>query len=225
LQISAIIGGMEMSGLGAKSAPGKRHTKPVIGLIGGMGSGKTLVAAELARRGGHVISGDQLGHEALRQPAIRDQIKQRWGSEVIDGEGCVDRRKLGLKVFPDTRERKALEALVFPFIERRITEEIAAVQQSSATAFIVLDAAIMLEAGWNKHCDRLVYVDAPRPVRAQRLAKQRGWTEKDLEAREEAQWPVAEKKARAGFVINNSGAPEKITEQVDHLLAEWRLIC
>jgi dephospho-CoA kinase len=213
-----------MSALGTKSAPGRRYTKPVIGLVGGMGSGKSLVAAELARRGGQVISGDQLGHEALQQPLIRAQVKQRWGTGVFDEGENVDRRKLGLRVFSDARERKALEALVFPFIERRITEEIAAAEQHPGTVFLVLDAAIMLEAGWNKHCERIVYVDAPRSIRAQRLARQRGWTEKDLETREQAQWPADEKKTRADFVIDNSGAPETITEQVNRLLADWSLI-
>jgi dephospho-CoA kinase len=213
-----------MSGLKAKSAPDQGRAKLVIGLVGGMGSGKTLVAAELARRGGRLISGDQLGHEALRQPLIRSRIKEYWGTVVLDAEDNVDRLKLGRRVFSDARERKVLEELVFPFIERRITEEIAAARRDNGTAFIVLDAAIMLEAGWNKHCDLTVYVDASRPIRAQRLAKQRGWTEQDLEKRENAQWPVAEKRARADFVIDNSGLPEQITEQVTRLLAEWRLI-
>jgi dephospho-CoA kinase len=214
-----------MSGLNAKSASDKRHAKPVIGLVGGMGSGKSLVAAELARRGGQVISGDQLGHEALQQPLIRSRVKDRWGSGILDRQGEVDRRKLGSLVFADSGERAALEALVFPFIERRITEEITRAQQNPEAAFIVLDAAIMLEAGWNEHCDCLVYVDAPRSIRAPRLARQRGWTEQELETREKAQWSVTDKKARAGFVIDNSGPPEKITEQVDRLLAEWRLLC
>jgi len=213
-----------MSVLGAKSAQGKRQEKTVIGLIGGMGSGKTLVAAELARNGGHVISGDQLGHEALQQPAIRARIRQRWGAETFDKEGNVKRSQLGALVFADPNERKELEALVFPFIERRIGEEIDAARQRDETAFIVLDAAIMLEAGWNKQCDRLVYVHAPRPIRLARLARQRGWTERDLDARETAQWPVAEKKRRADFVIDNSGTPEKITDQVHKLLVEWSLV-
>jgi len=213
-----------MSGLGAKSALGKRQEKPVIGLIGGMGSGKTLVADELARHGGHVISGDQLGHEALEQPAIRARIRERWGAEVFDRGDNVERSRLGARVFGEPDERKELEALVFPFIERRISEEIGAARQKDGPAFIVLDAAIMLEAGWNKQCDRLVYVDAPRPIRLARLARQRGWTERDLDAREAAQWSVAEKKRRADFVIDNSGTPEKITDQVNKLLAEWRLV-
>jgi dephospho-CoA kinase len=223
LQISAIIGGMNMSGLGAKSACGNRQAKPVIGLVGGIGSGKSLVAAEFARHRGHVVAADQLGHEALEQPAIRAGIKERWGAAVFGEGGNVDRRRLGAWVFADPDERKALEALVFPFIERRITEEMGAAQRNPDVAFIVLDAAIMLETGWNRHCDRLVYVDAPRTVRAERLARQRGWTEEDLEAREKAQFPVAEKRDRADFVIDNSGPPEKIREQVNQLLTEWSL--
>jgi dephospho-CoA kinase len=216
---------MKMSGLGAKSASGNRQAKPVIGLIGGIGSGKSLVAVELARHGAHVIAADQLGHEALRQPAIHTRITERWGTEVLSEGGEVDRRRLAARVFADAHERRVLEAMVFPFIEQRIAEEIGAAQRQPEAAFIVLDAAIMLEAGWNKHCDRLVYVDAPRSMRAERLARQRNWTEQDLETRERAQWPVAAKRGRADFVIDNSGTPENIKEQVKHLIAEWKLVC
>jgi dephospho-CoA kinase len=212
-----------MSGLETESAPGKRRVKPVLGLIGGMGSGKSAVAAELARHGGRVISGDELGHEALEQPAVRARIKERWGPEVFEGEK-IDRRLLGARVFAHPDERKELEALVFPFIERRIAEEIGAARQEAGVAFIVLDAAIMLEAGWNGHCDRLVHVNVPRPVRAARLASQRGWTERDLEARERAQLPVAEKRRRADYVIDNSGSLQDLSEQVKRLLTTWQLV-
>src|SRR4051794_5295036 len=102
--------------------------KPVVGLIGGIGSGKSHVAAEFARRGAWVIAGDQLGHEALRQPDVRAQVVQRWGESILDPRGEVDRRRLGAIVFADAGQLRELEALVFPYIERRIAEEIARAQ-------------------------------------------------------------------------------------------------
>ena len=126
--------------------------KPVIGLIGGIGSGKSLVAATFARRGARVISGDELGHEA---PAAAGDpcrsVVQRWGPEVLDEQGRIDRRRLGAIVFADPSERRALEAMVFPWIERRIREEIDdARKRTGQVRLIVLDAAVMLEAGWNE---------------------------------------------------------------------------
>jgi dephospho-CoA kinase len=196
-------------------------TKPVIGLIGGMGSGKSMVATLFAARGAKVISGDQLGHEALAQPDIRKKVIERWGPHLLDEKGEVDRRRLGAIVFADPRERAALEVLVFPWIERRFREEIAATESDPDIALVVLDAAIMLEAGWNRVCDRLVYVDAPREVRLRRLAEQRGWSAEEVAARENVQMPLAEKRQRADFVIDSSGPPEQVAAQVDRLQRLW----
>jgi dephospho-CoA kinase len=198
--------------------------QPVLGLIGGMGSGKSLVAAEMARRGGRIISGDLAGHEALRQPDIKTRVVERWGQAVLDEKGDVDRRKLGAIVFADPAERKALEALVFPFIERRFREEAALAQQDPAVRFVILDAAIMLEAGWNNVCHRLVYVDSPAAVRLRRLAEQRGWSAKEVETREQAQMPLEEKRRRADAVIDNSGSPEATVRQIEGLLRQWNLL-
>ncbi len=195
--------------------------KPVIGLIGGIGSGKSRLAAELARHGGIVISGDKLGHEALQDPDIKAAVVKRWGSSILDREGNIDRRRLGKIVFADPSERQALESLAFPYIERRIVEGIDKARRERTAGFIIVDAAVMLEAGWNKHCDRLVYVKAPRAMRLGRLADQRGLGEQDVEAREKAQWPEAEKEKRADFVIDNSGAAEDLARQVDDLFEKW----
>src|SRR4051812_7441164 len=81
------------------TAPGRK--KLVVGLIGGMGSGKSRVATEFARHGGRVIAGDRLGHEALRQPEVRDEVVRRWGPGVLDESGDVSRPKLGARVFAD----------------------------------------------------------------------------------------------------------------------------
>lgn len=195
--------------------------KPVLGVIGGIGSGKSLVADELARRGGRVIRGDHLGHEGLRQPEIREQVVRRWGPGVLDEKGEIDRRKVGAIVFADPAELKALEALLHPYIERRFREEIAAAQADPAVKLVVMDAAVMLEAGWDPLCDKVLYVHTPRPVRLQRLAEQRGWSEEQVVAREKAQLPLTEKMKRADLVIDNSGTREQTARQVERLLLGW----
>jgi dephospho-CoA kinase len=195
--------------------------KPVVGLIGGIGSGKSRVSAEFARRGARVIAGDQLGHEALRQPEIKARVVGRWGEGILDEQGEVNRRKLGGIVFADPQERKALEAISHPWIERRLTEEIEKARRDPAVALVLLDAAVLLEAGWNRHCDWLVYVHAPRAVRLRRLAGQRGWSEKEVDDRSRAQLPLTEKVSRADYVIDNSGPPEDAARQVDDLFRQW----
>jgi dephospho-CoA kinase len=194
---------------------------PVLGLIGGIGSGKSWVAEQLARRGARVISGDEAGHEALRQPAIRERIARRWGSQVLDERGEVDRRKLGAVVFADPGHRQELEALVFPWIERRLSDRIAAASAEPGVLLIVLDAAVLLEAGWDRLCDAIVYVHAPRPVRLGRVAQQRGWSAEEVEARERAQLPLTDKVTRADFVLENSGDRDQVARQVDQLVQNW----
>lgn len=197
--------------------------KLVIGLIGGMGSGKSRVAEEMGRHGGCIVSGDHLGHEALRQPEIREQVVRWWGEDVLDAAGAIDRRKLGARVFADPAELRRLEALSFPWIERRFREEVAKAADDPVVRFVVLDAAVMMEAGWDGVCDRIVYVHAPRAVRLRRLAEGRGWGAQEVEARERAQWPLTDKVSRADGVVDNAGSPEEMARRVAELLREWGL--
>jgi dephospho-CoA kinase len=186
-----------------------------------MGSGKSLVAEMFRQRGAKVISGDQLGHEALGQPDIVAEVTRRWGRAVLEPEGTVSRRRLAAIVFGDPRERDALEVLVFPWIVRRMKEEIAAAKKCPKYTLILLDAAIMLEAGWNGVCDWLIYVHAPRAVRLRRLEEQRGWNSKEVRAREDAQMSLTDKVSRAAYAVNNSGTPEQLAQQIDQLLEQW----
>ena len=197
------------------------NRKWVVGLIGGIASGKSRVAELLARRGARVLSGDQAGHEALRQPEVKARVVERWGLGVLDEHGEVDRRRLAARVFGDPAERRALEAIAWPWIGRRLREQVEAARADPAVKLILLDAAVLLEAGWDEVCDRLVFVDAPRDVRLRRLAEQRGWSAKEVAAREEAQLPLTEKARRADDVLDNSGPPEALARQVDDLLQKW----
>jgi dephospho-CoA kinase len=200
------------------------NRKWVIGLLGGIGAGKSAVAAEFAARGGRIISGDALGHAALRQPELREQIVARWGAGLLDASGEIDRKKLGAIVFGDVAERRALEALVFPWIKAEMHRQIEDLQADPAAAFVILDAAVMLEAGWDGLCDRLVFIDTPREVRLARIAAQRGWSEREVEAREHAQMPPTEKARRADHVLDNSGSLEQLQFQIDQLLLQWGVL-
>lgn len=198
--------------------------KRVLGLIGGIGAGKSVVAAAFRNAGGWIIEGDPLGHEALEHPEINARIQEVWGQRgVFDAAGKLDRKLLGRIVFPSPVERARLEYLVHPYIEKRLAEEIAKAQADPAVSFIVIDAAIMLEAGWNNVCDALVYVDAPRPVRLARVQAQRGWTESDLANREAVQMPTEKKKKLADAVIDNSGTLAETQRQVQVLCQQWNL--
>ncbi len=197
----------------------KHGPKPVIGLIGAIGAGKSTAANCFAARGAHVIDADALGHEALRQPEIVAAIVKLWGEGIRKEDGSLDRRAIGRIVFADRAKRNALEATVFPYIKGRTHDEIARAQASPDATFVVLDAAVLLEAGWGELVDSLVYVDAPRETRLARLATRSGWNEAELTAREAAQLPAAEKKSRANAVVVNDAGPPELQEEVDRVLA------
>jgi dephospho-CoA kinase len=197
-------------------------SKPVVGLVGGIGSGKSAVAAAFARRGAYVVTADDLGHQALRQPEVRDFIARRWPA-VIDADGSVNRRRLAPIVFADADERRLLEGLVHPWICRRIEQEVAQAQKDPAIRLIVLDAAVMLEAGWDGVCDRLVYIDAPEEERHRRVASARGWSPEELRARERAQLPLTQKALRADHVLENAGTLKDLDQRVETLLRLWGL--
>jgi dephospho-CoA kinase len=187
-----------------------------------MGSGKSQVAEAFRRRGARVISGDGLGHEGLLDPTIKEKVVSRWGPGILADDGQIDRRKFGAVVFADPAELKALEALLHPYIERRFVREVKRAWDEGV-ALVVLDAAVMLEAGWNNVCDKIVYVHAPRPARLARLAAQRGWDAAQVAARERVQLPLTEKATRADAAVDNSGPFEQTLRQVDALLARWAL--
>lgn len=200
-----------------------KGNKLVVGLLGGIGSGKSQVAAAFARYGARIIAGDQLGQAALRDPDIRARIVSRWDQGILDRHGEIDRRRLAAIVFADPAERKALEAITHPWIRQRIRAEVEEGCNDPRVPLIVLDAAVMLEAGWNEVCDRLIFIEAPRAARLKRVSRQRGWSEKEVDAREQAQLPLTEKAVRADHVFDNSESLEHLNRQVNDLLHLWGL--
>jgi dephospho-CoA kinase len=191
----------------------------VIGLLGGVASGKSMVAEQLASCGAKVINADLIGHEVLRKPAIEAAARKRWGEKVLGADGRIDRRRLAEMVFassPDgLQDRAYLEELTHPEIVRIIKQQLESLARSAVEA-AVLDAPLLWEAGLDKLCDKLVFVDLPPEVRLQR-ALARGWRKEDFAAREDAQKSLDFKRGRADVVIDNSGSPEQTQAQVRRL--------
>jgi dephospho-CoA kinase len=189
---------------------------PVIGLVGGIGSGKSLVGSMLADLGCLVCHSDELARSALADPAVRDELVRWWGREVLDPSGAVDRRAVAGKVFADPAERKRLEALLHPRIESARRRTFAAAPPG--TRALVIDAPLLLEVGLDRECDAIIYIDSPRADRLRRLAETRGWDSAELERRESAQWPLDRKRAAAHHVVVNAGNQPALRSEVQKAL-------
>jgi dephospho-CoA kinase len=194
----------------------------ILGLLGGVASGKSLVARQLVDLGAVVFNADRAGHDALLLPSIEAAARQRWGNAVFGPDGHIDRAQLARIVFappPDgPPERKYLESLTHPEISRRLAA--VAESEEAAAPLIVLDAALILEAGWDKLCDYFAFVEVPQELRLAR-ALQRGWKEEDFSAREAAQESLDSKRTRADVIIDNSGSAEHTQAQVKRL---WQFL-
>lgn len=186
--------------------------------MGGIGAGKSRVAAEFARQGCLVIDSDQQNHAVLRRPEVRQRLVEWWGPAVLDATGEVDRRKIALIVFGDRAEKERLERLVYPLIEAERMAIINSVEGSSAVKAIVIDSPLLLEANLDRDCDTIVFVNASERQRLERLRRERGWAAEELTRREGWQLPIAEKRARAEFVVDNDGRPEQLAPQVADIL-------
>lgn len=195
-----------------------RTATPLVGILGGIASGKSLLTDELARHGAAVVSADRLAHEVLQSDEVKRAARERWGDAIFSTDGRVDRAALAKIVFapePDgPRERKLLEQWTHPRIGELAREQIERLVRDASHPAIVLDVPLLLESGWHRWCDKLIFVDAPRQQRLLR-AQTRGWTEEDFDRREAAQAPLEEKRNLADLVIDNSGSLAETQTQLD----------
>jgi dephospho-CoA kinase len=198
--------------------------KPIIGLAGGIGSGKSSIAQMLADEGCTVISSDEIIRQAYKDSMIKQQLKKWWGLMVFSPGGEVDRAAVARKVFSMPEERRRLEQLLHPYanqVRERLMQ--AAANDPSVKAF-VWDTPLLFETGLDKHCDRVVFVDSPREVRLERVKAGRGWSEAELDERENSQMPLAKKREISQYVISNTAdadyARGQVRDTLTRILAE-----
>lgn len=195
-----------------------------LGLIGGIGGGKSEAAKAFANSGPDVLvlDADHIGHVLLDQRPSLEAVTARFGRSVLmhsDPEDpsspiIVNRMVLGSIVFSNPQALKDLEAILHPRMRQTFERAIQRAVRKGTVRLIVLDAPILYEAGWESLCDRVVFIDTPRELRLERLRQSRGWTEPELSRREQAQWPIETKRDRANVVIDNSGDPAALQQAV-----------
>lgn len=195
------------------------HRPLVLGIVGGVASGKSHIAREFARLGAGVLDADQAGHDVLLLPEVRQEIEKHFGKSVIQPNGELNRSEIAKQVFDPSpvgqRHLEALEHITHPRIAKMLEAE-AARLAAQQVRVIVLDAAVMKKAGWDKRCDRILFVDAPPDVRLAR-ARSRGWTKEEFERRERSQESLEDKKAGAHYVIHNGANDQSVREQIERI--------
>jgi len=189
----------------------------VIGLVGGIGAGKSAVAAVFEELGARRLDADRMAHEALRLPSVKRRLKDLYGGSIISVCGRVDRAALARRAFRSKKTIRELEGVLHPIVIQRIKKRIAA-----AEGIVVLDAPLILECALDELCDLLVYVKAPARVRRARLRRERDWEEREVRRRERLQLPVAAKARRADVCVENDGSPERTRARVKTI---WKGIC
>jgi dephospho-CoA kinase len=198
----------------------------VIGLVGGVGSGKSEVARLIAARGGVLVDADRIGHQLLREPGVEGEVRACWGDAVFGPDGEVDRARLADEVFSQPAESgrgiEALNRIVHPELIRRVRRAVEEVRREGRAPWVVVDAALLLEWGLESLCDVVVFVEAPAQERRRRLREGRGWSARELARRERRQLPLKEKRARSGYVLPNGGSREALSSGVEELLAALR---
>jgi len=188
--------------------------RPIIGIAGGIGSGKSFVADVFGELGCLVIHSDELIRDAYDEPAVKDVLRQWWGDSVFHADGPINRKAIATRVFSDPQERLRLEQLLHPMVERaRVRLMDAAAQNPQVLAF-VWDTPLLFEAGLYRQCDSIVFVEAGADARTARLRQARGWEEAERTRRENLQWPLDKKREMSEYVIDNTAHADDARRQV-----------
>ncbi len=186
----------------------------LVGLTGNIGSGKSTAAQLFSERGATIIDADVLARRAVEvgTPAYAS-IVERWGTSILAADGTIDRGALRRIVFSEPQELQQLNAIVHPEVGRMLTARVAEARQRG-DRIVVCDIPLLFERRMIDDFDRIVLVDAPRPVRLERLVRDRGLRETEAMDMIVAQMPAELKRARADFVIDNVGTLTQLDDRV-----------
>jgi len=194
------------------------HNKPIIGITGGIGSGKSTVARMFGEIGCLVINSDQQVQQAYQDPAVISQIRKWWGDDMLQPDGKLNKRKISDIVFHDPQERKRLEGLLHPRVAELRDRRMAEAAVDPQVKAIIWDTPLLFEAGLQDNCDAVVFVDLTPARRLERVARDRGWDEAELLRREKSQWPLDKKREISDYIVDNTADADNVRGQVREVL-------
>jgi len=217
---------------------GATGKKPIIGILGGIGSGKSTVAAEFAKLGCKVIDADKIAHELLDEPAVKEKVVGLFGRSILNPAGKIDREKLAEVVFDDVRSQKSelrsqnseirsqksesalclLSSVLHPLVLQRAQELIKQYNRQNQVKAIVLDMPLLVEVGWDKRCDKLIFVDCEEKLRLDR-AKKLGFDKNQVKIRENFQISLDSKAGLADNTIENNSDFSVLARQVTDIFS------
>ncbi len=193
----------------------------VIGLTGNIGSGKTTAARMFAELGAEIIEADKIGHDLIKKAEVEENLIRTFGSSILDEKKKIERRKLGRIVFKDKKKLEELNQILHPLIGSEIKKKIV----SSKARVVIIDAAILLEAGWDSLVDKVLVVSASYEAQLKRIKKSTRFSPEEIEGIMQAQGPQDKKIQRADFLIRNEGSLEETRRQVEQIWGELVARC
>ncbi|MFQ5749535.1 MAG: dephospho-CoA kinase [Planctomycetota bacterium] len=206
----------------------KEPEKPglrVVGILGGVGSGKSTAARLLARRlPGAVLDADAEVARLLGDPGVQARIEAALGGGLRSPEGPLDRRRLGARVFSDPDARRRLEEILHPEVRKAHFAALEHLEASEKAVWALLDVPLLLEKGLHRLCDFLVFVAAPEGVRAARACARHGWSRQEWASREGEQKNLTQKRALADVILENGDDPRRLEVQVDALIPRLKAL-
>lgn len=192
-----------------------------VGLTGGIACGKSTVSRMFAARGAHIVDADVIAREVVLpgQPALAS-IALRFGSQVLQEDGTLHRKRLGEIVFADARARSDLEAILHPVIRAEMRRQMDAWNDTDPGSLVVVDIPLLYESGLDKlfAFEHIIVVYVPRHVQLERLMERDGLSQQEAEKRLASQMPIEDKKRLTDTVIDNSGTLADTERQVEHFL-------
>ncbi len=194
--------------------------KPVIGIIGGIGSGKSMVSRLLAGEGCGGIDSDAASHEIIETAGVKKALVEWLGREVLRADGTVDRKAVARHVFGDAGGVARLNGMIHPEVARRREEWMAVYMADPAVRAVVWDTPLLVEAGLAQACDAVIFVGVSEEIRQKRVQEKRGWGAQELAKREKLQIPLDKKAAIADYCVDNSGDEAATLSQVQRVLSQ-----
>jgi len=197
----------------------------LVGITGGMGSGKTLAASIFHEFGAHILDADIICRKLVEtgQPALKE-ISERFGETIVNEFGKLDRKKLAQVIFADSKKKKVLENILHPRVFEVEKQEYKNICQKNPKALVIIDAALLIEAGNYMTMDKVIVVNADMKDQIKRVMDRTGWAQDEVVARINNQMPIKEKIKYADFVLDNFADENSLRKKVKELYKKLSLM-